>query len=121
MSGKAEFIGTMKCFLMYECIYSDTFRQDIDSFKREKKAIVRKIDAAIKKLSFDPYRNSKLLEGKYKGKRSHRKGKLRIIFVICEECRKLNHISLNNCPNCDDFLDKTLIFLKVGRRKSVYR
>jgi mRNA-degrading endonuclease RelE of RelBE toxin-antitoxin system len=67
-----------------------------------------RIDEAIEKLSSDPYQNTKLLKGRYYGKRTLHAGKLRIIFAICEECRKLGVPQRQgwSCVGCDEQVDK---------------
>ena len=76
---------------------------------------------AINTLQNNPYYNSERLDGEYKGKRKHEfRGNYRLIFVICEECRKLKHTRYNGCSNCGENKDNTLVLFDVGPRENFY-
>jgi len=82
----------------------------------------REIDSSIMKLANDPYSNTKPLKGRYYGRRSLRIGKIRVIFAICEECRKLGALLRKDskCVDCDEESDKTVKLFYVGFRETVY-
>lgn len=63
---------------------------------------------------------SESLRHEYEGKRSYRKGKLRIVFAHCEECRRLGHQENNDCEECADNTDDTLRFFAFGHRDEIY-
>ncbi len=82
------------------------------------------IDDYIKnKLINDPYKNSKKLKGALKGIRSHKMEKLhnfRLIFVICEECRKIGYDKKLRCPDCGEIDDKTVKLILYDYRDKIY-
>jgi Txe/YoeB family toxin of Txe-Axe toxin-antitoxin module len=71
----------------------------------------------------DPYNNTESLTDSSKklnlaGCRSARIDRnFRIIFVICEECR--NILKCEFCL-CENFSDKTVVFLTVGPHEKAY-
>jgi len=38
----------------------------------------------------------------------------RIIFAICKECRKNGFVSVNNCPECKEIADNTIMLFVFG-------
>ena len=112
----------MKCFQMYNPRYRSHFTKDIKNFRRKKdKKSINIIQKGIENLLLpDPYNNSESLTGPLKGKRKYKKSDVRIIFAICEECRKLGHTPLNGCNDCSSYEDNTLMFFKTGLRGNIY-
>lgn len=72
------------------------------------KEIREQIKKSLEKLKTYPYHNTFHLKGEFQGKRKLRSGKMRIIFSICEECRKLGYKQFNNCGGCEKEKKKTL-------------
>ena len=105
---------------MYSPMINPHFKKRVKKFKKDAEA-KKKINKAINELTLDPYNHSTSLEGNFKGKRKHRKGKVRLIFAICEECRKLNYLPYNGCIDRDNYSDKTLMFFDVDYRHRIYR
>lgn len=98
------------------------YRKKKKGFERKhNQQVLNQIEESLEILSSDPKGESKLLKGNYKGKRSHRDGKIRIIFAYCKECRELKHTILNNCKNCEDYPDKNLMLFDVDDRGHSYR
>lgn len=108
--------------------YKPQFAKDVKKYSGKKKQIKSKIESIIE----DPYNNSELLEDRLgynlKGIRSKRIDRnFRILFAICEECKKLFEFmpEKKNCKYCDlDSMNlpiNTLIFYTVKPHKIVYK
>jgi len=79
------------------------------------------IDTAIQEtLYYHPYETKRLVSPKYRGKRSLRKWDYRIIFAICEECRKLNEQYSNDCKDCKKHGTNDVIMFTCGHRSHIY-
>lgn len=79
----------------YEPQYTKRFEK---SLKKNVPSNLRpRIEDGIKKLLEDPYHNTEFCKGLWRGKRKLRVGEYRVVFVICEECQKLNHKVHNRC------------------------
>lgn len=72
-------------------------------------------DKVINNIKLKPY-NSEYLRLDLEGLRSYNKLKsgYRIIFAICEECRKNSFEEANNCMDCDNIDDNTIMLFAVG-------
>jgi len=54
------------------------------------------------------------MKGNYRGKRRiwlNRRD--RLIFVICEECRELNHTEINGCSVCANTPENVLVIAHI--------
>lgn len=107
----------------YECIYSSTFDKNLRKLKKKEKVAYHAIKKAIDKLRADPYHNTKLLHGDLKGKRNIYVGKggLRILFAVCEECRKTGCQGLNGCADCHNYPPNTIFFFFFDKRSRMER
>jgi len=106
---------------MYKRHYTKKFWRKYKRFKKKNSIATRKIGKAINILSSEPKKNSTHLKANLKGKRSHREGDLRVIFAICEECRKLNHVKYNSCAYCNSYSNNNLMFFDMDYRSRAYR
>jgi len=73
----------------------------------------------IPDLIADPYHNTEFGKGRYRGKRYKWINRFdRLFFVICEECRGLNHQRYNLCRECEDTSDNKIIvaFVILGHK-----
>ena len=61
-------------------------------------------------------RDSEYLRLELEGLRSYNKMRSgnRIIFAICEECRKVGFERVNNCPDCEKIADNTVMLFAFG-------
>jgi len=83
--------------------------------------IRRRIDEAIvQNLSQNPYDSKRVSAQEHKGKRIHRVGDYRIIFAICEECRKSGFNVILRCFECKKHGINDLILFSVSHRSVVY-
>ncbi len=91
---------------------------------RRYKSMQRRIDDKMAQILYDPYHNTELLGRKpgglnLRGCRSARVGRnFRIIFVICEECRRVAECEY--CF-CEGLPDRAVVFLTVGPHEKAYR
>ena len=85
--------------------------------KKAQKIVDKTIQDA---LFFQPYESKRLVSPEFRGKRSLRKGDYRIIFAVCEECRKLGDVRINRCENCDEHALNDIILFVCGHRKHIY-
>lgn len=98
----------------YKLAYQPHFKRALKKFSKKYPELTRRAEKAIKELALDPYRKSKSLEGELRGKRKMRVGDCRIIFSICEECRKLGYVRINRCIDCESQTDDTIKFLTLN-------
>jgi mRNA-degrading endonuclease RelE of RelBE toxin-antitoxin system len=103
----------------YQAVYEDKFTRNLRRYSSIRKKIKRRVERVI---SY-PYQNTEFLDdasGKLnlRGCRSVRVDRnFRLIFVICEECRKIPQCEY--CF-CEDLPDKTVVFLTVGPHDRAY-
>ena len=103
----------------YEAVYEQRFVRNLRRYSSQKDRIRRRTERILD----NPYNNTETLvdaSGKLNlvGCRSARVDRnFRIIFVICEECR--NYPECEFCL-CENFLDKTIVFLTVGPHEKAY-
>jgi mRNA-degrading endonuclease RelE of RelBE toxin-antitoxin system len=107
-------------FIIYDALFSDDFRKECAYMRKKDRENHDRIRKAVLAIREEPYHNSAPLTAGLLGKRKKYAGKMRIIYAVCEECRRLDHVSLNGCVGCDAIPDLNVIFFKVGLRKNVY-
>ena len=105
----------------YKPYFTKEFKNRIQKYQSLKKQIANKIRQLLK----DPYRaaKSEQLVGNLKGLRSARVTRsIRIIFAICEECRKNSNEELVECSSelCERMADDVVIFLTFDVHEKVY-
>ena len=109
--------------MTYKPVYKQQFADDVQTYSSMKKQIEKKVLAILE----SPYHNTEALEKKeghdLQGLRSKRIDKnFRIIFAICEECKKLFPDKERPCRFCEpDLPAKTVIFFNVRPHKIVYK
>lgn len=71
-------------------------------------------DKVLNSIKLNPYK-SEYLRLELEGLRSYKlRSGNRIIFAICEECRKGGFESANNCLDCKDIPDNTIMLFAFG-------
>ena len=104
----------------YQLVYEEQFKRNLSRYSGMRERIKRQVQRVLT----NPYQNTELLSdpsGKLnlRGCRSTRVGRnFRIIFVICEECRRVPDCQF--CF-CEGLPDKTVVFLTVGPHERAYR
>lgn len=88
--------------------------------KNRDPALYRRVEDAIRELARNPRSLSVFLKGEFKGKRKFRKGRIRIVFAICEECRRLGHLQINQCVDCDEIPSNAIKIFDIGLRGQIY-
>lgn len=102
--------------------YREGFGPRFTKSYRHYRIMWRRIDRAMAEVVADPYLNSERL-GKMpggldlQGCRSVRITQSRLIFVVCEACRRVPECRY--CF-CEGWPDKTVIFLTVGPHERAY-
>jgi len=100
----------------YEPVYTKSFQKKTKKLKNSPD-----LEKAVTKTLEDPYYNSIFLQGnKFKGKRRKRFQDFRMIYVVCEECRKLNHCKVNDCIGDPTCKEKTVKFINFEHRDDSY-
>jgi hypothetical protein len=91
--------------------YVDTYAPTFDRrLAQQRPEFVAQIKAKIADLTEDPYHNTKLMKGQYRGKREARLNDSdRLVFVICEECRHEGFRKYNQCNDCGNTPENTLV------------
>ena len=103
----------------YEARYEKQFVRNLERYAALRERIKQRVERVLE----DPYATTEFLadrSGKLnlRGCRSIRIDRnFRIIFVICEECRKIP--TCEYCF-CDDLPDRTVVFLTVGPHDQAY-
>lgn len=94
-------------------------------FKKKLKKMDKNVEKAIhktvnNKLKINPYSgkgNNGHLQGEYLGLRRIRVlRKWRLVFSICEECRKLGYTGLRGCVDCNQNPDKTVVLFDIWKK-----
>lgn len=91
----------------YAPSYTPTFDDQMSTIpKRLKQQVLNKIE----NLKINPYHNTKFMKGQHKYRRKARLNDAdRLAFVICEECRELNHTIYNRCSDCATTPENTIV------------
>ncbi|PIU67811.1 MAG: hypothetical protein COS84_03350 [Armatimonadetes bacterium CG07_land_8_20_14_0_80_40_9] len=103
----------------YKDFYHKVFLNNYEKFK----SIQKRIDKKISKVLSNPYHNTEFLDDvlgrlNLKGCRSIRIDRnFRIIYVICEECRKIKDCEYCFCEGLDE---KSVVFLTVNTHREAY-
>jgi mRNA-degrading endonuclease RelE of RelBE toxin-antitoxin system len=103
----------------YSGIFHEVFSEYLQQYAGKKEQIQKK----VKRVLMNPYHNTERLDAQHevnlKGCRSIKIDRnFRIIFVVCEECRRVSECQY--CF-CEDLPDKTVVFLMVGPHKKAYK
>ena len=102
----------------YEPLFTTKFERIIRSKKRRDVALVEAAKKGVKRIVDSPYSHNGWLKGNLRGKHKKYVGRdYRIVYAICEECRRLGHAQVNRCEFCDEATDKTVVFFFVGPKK----
>ena len=90
----------------YNPVYTRTFEKQLRGLGERFR---EKIEEKIQDLVSNPWHNTQFLKGQYRGKRKLRlNSRDRLVFVICEECRELNHMKYNQCEDCETTPENTI-------------
>ncbi len=103
----------------YQAVYEKRFVKNLTRYSSLRQQVRRRVERVIE----DPYAQTEFLgdvSGKLnlKGCRSARIDRnFRIIFVTCEECRRIPRCEYCFCENLPD---NTIVFLTVGPHDKAY-
>lgn len=103
--------------------YADFYEAQFVENLRLYSAVRRQIKRRVERILVNPYENTEFLgdiSGKLnlRGCRSARVDRnFRVIYVVCEECRRIGDCQFCFCEGLDD---KTVVFLTVGPHDRAY-
>lgn len=96
----------------YEVRQKDSWKETTLGLSKQMKGIVH--DKVWNHIRHKPH-NYEYLRLELEGLRSFQfPSGDRIIFAICEECRKKGFESVNECPECEEIADKTVMLFVFG-------
>lgn len=105
----------------YSAYLAPDFRENLEKLTRRNSQLKRMIEEKIQEMLNDPFRDSIPLVGRGKGKRRTRVGgNYRLIHAICRECREKGHDSINQCEDCEQKPDNSIVYFDVEHRKHAY-
>lgn len=103
----------------FQCRATDAFRDDIHKLDN---VIRKRIDKVISEVLFEnPYNSKRVSAREHKGKRIVRVGDYRLVFAICEECRRFGFNALIKCKDCKKHGSNNVILFSVSHRSISYR
>lgn len=102
-----------KYSLTYNDKYTPLFEKQFKKLQKKSPVRAKRIKDTIQEILRSPYQNIDFGKGLWRGKRKYRVGDDRITFVVCKQCRDLGHEAFNQCNNCDDTPDETVIFVSI--------
>jgi mRNA-degrading endonuclease RelE of RelBE toxin-antitoxin system len=100
--------------------FTDVFAKNFKKLAKKDGALRKRVEAEIEEMKNDPYRNSRELIGEFLGKRRVRIGSHRLIYAICEECRKKKHDLVLACYGCKEKDDNSIIYFDLVHREGGY-
>lgn len=102
----------------YIAVYSPDFPRVLRKYSAIKKSIQKKIQQILK----DPLGpQTEPLAFDLVGLRSAAvKKSFRLLFAVCEECRRLGHQAENNCFGCSEMPDNTVYFFTISPHDDAY-
>ena len=103
--------------LQYRPYATERFNKSMSQLDRP---VQQRVDKAVGEITTNPYA-SDLLKIPLKGKRDYRIGDYRIIFAICEECRRENWVEFNRCSECKKHGRNDFILFDAGHRGRIYQ
>lgn len=106
---------------LYEPYYQKAFTKRITSKKKTEKQKVQVFKEGVEKILAGKIQGTKFLHGEsLRGKRRLvLPDDLRIVFAICEECKRLGHQEFNQCNACSTISSKNsaVFFYALDRAK----
>lgn len=79
-----------------------------------------KVKALLKEITQNPLLKSEIMKSDYKGLRKRKKGRVRILYAYCKDCRNRGDDVDRGCAFCSDMNDETIIFFYVGLKGILY-
>ena len=97
----------------FEPKYTPFFEGQLKKLQKKDKIRTKRILKKVKDICASPYDDIKFATGRYKGKREARVGNDRLLYIVCEQCRDLQHMNFNGCRECNQIKDETVIFVMI--------
>lgn len=102
---------------MVTTLQTQQFNEDFLSLEKTERERAKNL---IEEMKLNPMRNSEIMKGDYKGLRKRRKGRIRLLYAYCKDCRNRNDHIRRQCEGCDTRDNETLMFFRVGLRGVLY-
>jgi hypothetical protein len=108
--------------MRYDLYETNRAKEGRKKLERGGAHIKESIRKAYERLSQDPYSGTTFLKGLLRGKRKLKfmGKKLRIVFAICEECRRLGQKKLNNCRDCEHIPNNAVMIFDIFFKERGY-
>jgi mRNA-degrading endonuclease RelE of RelBE toxin-antitoxin system len=96
-------------------IYNKRFTRTFEKQLRKIRDVVRvkRIKEEVDEIVENPYRKIDFGAGRWRGKRKERIGDDRIMFTVCEQCKKEGHKKFNQCLDCANTPTNMVTFWEV--------
>ena len=106
---------------MYEIRLQSDPEKTIEKLAKKARSRFLTINEALEQLSRDPYMNTEALQDPLlKGFRRVRAKSDRIVFQLCEECRRDSYLmEKRQCIDCSTFPDNTIMVFDIDTRSKV--
>lgn len=105
---------------MYVPFFSEDFKKHLEKLTKRDNILENRITNQIEDMKTDPFRNSIELTHELKGKRRVKVGDYRLVYAVCEECRKKGYENFNGCYDCESKPVNSIIFFDVFHRSKGY-
>jgi len=97
----------------FEAKYNPYFEKQLAKLHKKDKIRAERVLKETREICAAPYDDVRFAAGQYRGKREGRAGDDRFLFVVCEQCRELQHTAINGCSACNDVKNETVIFVMM--------
>jgi mRNA-degrading endonuclease RelE of RelBE toxin-antitoxin system len=105
---------------LYVPFFSDDFNKNFRKLTKKDNNLKNRIMQQVEEMKIDPFRNSIELEYDLKGKRRIRVGDYRLIYAVCDDCRKKGYDRLNQCYECGSKGNDAMVFFDIIHRSQGY-
>ena len=100
-----------------QAFQTETYQECFNSLNKE---YHNRVKALIKEIAQNPLLKSEIMKSDYKGLRKRKKGRIRILYAYCKDCRDRGNDEVQGCAICEDMSDETIIFFYVGLKGILY-
>jgi len=102
-------------------VYTPKYQQEFQRALKKYKELVKRALEKTLYICNNPYQLGEPLRDNLNGLRSFPLAKnFIIVFIICEECKKLNQQKKNACVDCESIPNNTVVFLTFGPHDVAY-
>lgn len=102
---------------MIEADQTKTFHRNLGGLEGVHSKLAKKL---IDEIRENPLHDSIVMRAEYQGLRRRAKGRVRILFTYCRDCRERHDEQNRGCPDCDQKPDEFIRLFDVGLRGKLY-